>query len=275
MKCGYVAVLGRPNAGKSSLINRIVGEEVAIVTKRQQTTRNNILGIANGENFQIIFIDTPGIHHSKNKLDKFMMKNVRSALSTADVVVYLIDASREVDEEEQDYIKMLGEKAEKLIVVLNKVDKKLVANVNADIKISVLENLNIDKLIEKIVEYLPENDRIYGEDEYTDKSINFLVCEHIRGILLSKLDNEIPHGIAVVAEKMNEREDKVSMDISIIAEKERHKGIIIGKNGALIKEVGISARKYAEELFGKQGVLHLFVKVDENWRDLAVSKYGY
>lgn len=275
MKCGYVAVLGRPNAGKSSLTNRIVGEEVAIVTKRQQTTRNNILGIANGENFQIIFIDTPGIHHSKNKLDKFMMKNVRSALSTADVVVYLIDASREVDEEEQDYIKMLGEKAEKLIVVLNKVDKKLVANVNADIKISVLENLNIDKLIEKIVEYLPENDRIYGEDEYTDKSINFLVCEHIRGILLSKLDNEIPHGIAVVAEKMNEREDKVSMDISIIAEKERHKGIIIGKNGALIKEVGISARKYAEELFGKQVVLHLFVKVDENWRDLAVSKYGY
>lgn len=275
MKCGYVAVLGRPNAGKSSLINRIVGEEVAIVTKRQQTTRNNILGIANGENFQIIFIDTPGIHHSKNKLDKFMMKNVRSALSTADVVVYLIDASREVDEEEQDYIKMLGEKAEKLIVVLNKVDKKLVANVNADIKISVLENLNIDKLIEKIVEYLPENDRIYGEDEYTDKSINFLVCEHIRGILLSKLDNEIPHGIAVVAEKMNEREDKVSMDISIIAEKERHKGIIIGKNGALIKEVGISARKYAEELFGKKVVLHLFVKVDENWRDLAVSKYGY
>ena len=275
MKCGYVAVLGRPNAGKSSLINRIVGEEVAIVTKRQQTTRNNILGIANGENFQIIFIDTPGIHHSKNKLDKFMMKNVRSALSIADVVVYLIDASREVDEEEQDYIKMLGEKAEKLIVVLNKVDKKLVANVNADIKISVLENLNIDKLIEKIVEYLPENDRIYGEDEYTDKSINFLVCEHIRGILLSKLDNEIPHGIAVVAEKMNEREDKVSMDISIIAEKERHKGIIIGKNGALIKEVGISARKYAEELFGKKVVLHLFVKVDENWRDLAVSKYGY
>ena len=275
MKCGYVAVLGRPNAGKSSLINRIVGEEVAIVTERQQTTRNNILGIANGENFQIIFIDTPGIHHSKNKLDKFMMKNVRSALSTADVVVYLIDASREVDEEEQDYIKMLSEKAEKLIVVLNKVDKKLVANVNADIKISVLENLNIDKLIEKIVEYLPENDRIYGEDEYTDKSINFLVCEHIRGILLSKLDNEIPHGIAVVAEKMNEREDKVSMDISIIAEKERHKGIIIGKNGALIKEVGISARKYAEELFGKKVVLHLFVKVDENWRDLAVSKYGY
>lgn len=275
MKCGYVAVLGRPNAGKSSLINRIVGEEVAIVTKRQQTTRNNILGIANGENFQIIFIDTPGIHHSKNKLDKFMMKNVRSALSTADVVVYLIDASREVDEEEQDYIKMLGEKAEKLIVVLNKVDKKLVANVNADIKISVLENLNVDKLIEKIVEYLPENDRIYGEDEYTDKSINFLVCEHIRGILLSKLDNEIPHGIAVVVEKMSEREDKVSMDISIIAEKERHKGIIIGKNGALIKEVGISARKYAEELFGKQVVLHLFVKVDENWRDLAISKYGY
>lgn len=275
MKCGYVAVLGRPNAGKSSLINRIVGEDVAIVTKRQQTTRNNILGIANGEGYQIIFIDTPGIHHSKNKLDRFMMKNVRSALSTADVVVYLIDASKDVDDEERDYIRMLSGKAEKLIVVLNKVDKKLVADIDADIKISVQENINIDNLISKIVELLPENNMIYGEDEYTDKSINFLICEHIRGLLLEKIDNEIPHGVAVVVDSMNEQKDKVFLDISIIVEKERHKGIVIGKKGALIKELGIRAREYAEHLFSKQVVLHLFVKVDENWRDSNTDRYGY
>ncbi len=275
MKCGYVAVLGRPNAGKSSLINRIVGEDVAIVTKRQQTTRNNILGIANGEGYQIIFIDTPGIHHSKNKLDRFMMKNVRSALSTADVVVYLIDASKDVDDEERDYIRMLSGKAEKLIVVLNKVDKKLVADIDADIKISVQENINIDNLISKIVELLPENNMIYGEDEYTDKSINFLICEHIRGLLLEKIDNEIPHGVAVVVDSMNEQKDKVFLDISIIVEKERHKGIVIGKKGALIKELGIRAREYAERLFDKQVVLHLFVKVDENWRDSSTDRYGY
>lgn len=275
MKCGYVAVLGRPNAGKSSLINRIVGEDVAIVTKRQQTTRNNILGIANGEGYQIIFIDTPGIHHSKNKLDRFMMKNVRSALSTADVVVYLIDASKDVDDEERDYIRMLTGKAEKLIVVLNKVDKKLVADIDADIKISVQENINIDNLISKIVELLPENNMIYGEDEYTDKSINFLICEHIRGLLLEKIDNEIPHGVAVVVDSMNEQKDKVFLDISIIVEKERHKGIVIGKKGALIKELGIRAREYAERLFDKQVVLHLFVKMDENWRDSSTDRYGY
>ena len=275
MKCGYVAVLGRPNAGKSSLINRIVGEDVAIVTKRQQTTRNNILGIANGEGYQIIFIDTPGIHHSKNKLDRFMMKNVRSALSTADVVVYLIDASKDVDDEERDYIRMLTGKAEKLIVVLNKVDKKLVADIDADIKISVQENINIDNLISKIVELLPENNMIYGEDEYTDKSINFLICEHIRGLLLEKIDNEIPHGVAVVVDSMNEQKDKVFLDISIIVEKERHKGIVIGKKGALIKELGIRAREYAERLFDKQVALHLFVKVDENWRDSSTDRYGY
>lgn len=275
MKCGYVAVLGRPNAGKSSLINKIVGEDVAIVTKRQQTTRNNILGILTQRNYQIIFIDTPGIHHSKNKLDKYMMKNVRSAIGSSDVVVYLIDASHEVDEEELDYIKMLKSKAENLIVVLNKIDKKLVAKVDADLKISVQEDINIDKLVEKIVNLLPEREMLYSEDEFTDKSINFLICEHIRGILLSRLDNEIPHGVAVVVDSENETKDKVYIDISIIVEKDRHKGIIIGKKGELIKEVGIRAREYAESLFSKQVVMHLFVKVDENWRDNNVGKYGY
>lgn len=274
MKCGYVAVLGLPNAGKSSLVNRLVGEEVAIVSKRIQTTRNNILGICNGKNFQIVFIDTPGIHHSKNKLDRFMMKNVRNAITTADVILYLVDSGKIVSDEEKDYIKMLKSKAEKVIVVLTKSDKKAVADIDSDISISVKENRNLDKLINLIVEKLPTGEAIFDEDEYTDKSIKFLVCEHIRGRLLDILDNEIPHGIAVVCEKLEEKEI-VKMDILIILEKERHKGIVIGKGGKNLKEIGISARKYAENLFGKKVNIQLLVKVDENWRNNNISEYGY
>ena len=275
MKCGYVAILGRPNAGKSSLINRIVGEQVAIVTRRRQTTRNNILGVFNDKDAQIIFIDTPGVHHSKNKLDKFMMKNVRSAIGSADVVVYLIDASTIVDEEELDYIKMLKSKVKNVLVVLNKVDKKLLAQIDADMKISVKEGVNIDVLLKKIEELLPIGEPIFSADEFTDRSVNFLVCEFIRGILLEKIDNEIPHGVAVVVDACAENEKNVVMDISIIVENERHKGFVIGKGGALVKELGVRAREYAEKLFGKPVVMHIFVKVDENWRDRNISSYGY
>ena len=275
MKCGYVAVLGLPNAGKSSLVNRLVGEEVAIVSKRIQTTRNNILGICNGENFQIVFIDTPGIHHSKNKLDRFMMKNVRNAITTADVILYLIDLGKTVSDEEKDYIKTLKGKAEKVIVVLTKSDKKAVADIGGDISISVKENKNLDKLINLIVEKLPTGEAIFDEDEYTDKSIKFLVCEHIRGRLLDILDNEIPHGIAVVCEKLEEKENSVNMDTLIILEKERHKGIVIGKGGKNLKDIGISARQYAENLFDKKVNIHLLVKVDENWRNNNIAEYGY
>ena len=275
MRCGYVAVLGRSNAGKSSLVNRIVGEEVAVVTKRQQTTRNNILGIVTSEDYQIIFIDTPGIHHSKNKLDKFMMKNVRSAISTADVVLYLLDAGKEVDEEELAYIEMLEEKAEKVIVVKNKIDKKDIAKVDADISISVKENINIQELVNLIASNLSVQEKIYDDDEFTDKSIKFLVCEFIRGLLLDKFDNEIPHGVAVVVDDYVESNDRVLMDISLVCEKDRHKGIIIGKNGINLKEIGVRAREYAESLFDKQVVIHLFVKVDDDWRNKNINKYGY
>ena len=275
MRCGYVAVLGRSNAGKSSLVNRIVGEEVAVVTKRQQTTRNNILGIVTSEDYQIIFIDTPGIHHSKNKLDKFMMKNVRSAISTADVVLYLLDAGKEVDEEELAYIEMLKEKAEKVIVVKNKIDKKDIAKVDAGISISVKENINIQELVNLIASNLPVQEKIYDDDEFTDKSIKFLVCEFIRGLLLDKFDNEIPHGVAVVVDDYVESNDRVLMDISLVCEKDRHKGIIIGKNGINLKEIGVRAREYAESLFDKQVVIHLFVKVDDDWRNKNINKYGY
>lgn len=273
MKCGYVAVLGRPNAGKSSLVNFYVGEQVAVVSKRQQTTRANILGIVTDKDYQIVFIDTPGIHHSKNALDRFMMKNVRSAISTADVILYLFDASKVIDGEEQEYISTLREKTDKLIVVKTKIDKQNVANFASDIEISVNNKINTDKLINMIVQNLPEGDPIFDKDEYTDKSIKFLVCEFIRGQLLDMFDNEIPHGVAVVVENLVEERERVKLDIAIICERENHKGIIIGKGGRNLKIIGSNAREYAEDLFGKQVVLHTFVKVDEGWRDKNVNKY--
>lgn len=273
MKCGYVAVLGRPNAGKSSLVNYYVGEDIAVVSKRQQTTRSNILGIVTGKDYQIVFIDTPGIHHSKNELDRFMMKNVRSAISTADVILYLFDASKEIDIEEKEYIVSLKEKTDKLIVVKSKIDKEDIADFGCDIEVSIRNNINTKNLLEMIVQNLPEGEPIFDKDEYTDKSIRFLVCEYIRGQLLDMFDNEIPHGVAVIVENMEENKKCVVMDIALICERENHKGIIIGKGGKNLKVIGSNAREYAEDLFNKQVILHTFVKVDEDWRNKNINKY--
>ena len=267
MKCGYVAVLGQPNAGKSSLVNFYVGEEVSIVSHRRQTTRNSILGIKNGEDYQIIFIDTPGIHHSQNNLDKFMMKNVRSALAGADVVLYLFDGSKNVDEEEMQYIDMLKQKIDKLILVQTKADKKQIENNIDAMHISVTSGENTGKLLDKIIELLPENQQIYEEDLYTDKSISFLICEKIRGFLLNNIDKEIPHGIAVEITNFEEMTDLVKIEAEIICEREQHKGIIIGKNGAMLKHIGTECRLALEKMLKSKVYLDLFVKVKPNWRD--------
>ncbi|MBE7075609.1 MAG: GTPase Era [Clostridiales bacterium] len=275
MKCGYVAVLGRPNAGKSSLVNFLVGEEVAIVSHRKQTTRNSILGIKNGAGYQIIFVDTPGIHHSKNKLDKFMMKNVRSALAGADVVLYLFDGTKELDEEELQYIEMLKSKTENLILLQTKADKTQLDHKIDAMQVSAENGKNVDILLNEIVKLLPENNAVYDEDYYTDKSISFLVAEKIRGILLNNLDKEIPHGVAVVINSFNETYDKVFIEADIVCEREQHKGIIIGKAGSFLKKVGQETRVYVEDLLEKQCILKLFVKVEKDWRDKNTQDFGY
>ena len=273
MRCGYVAVLGRPNAGKSSLVNALVGEEVAIVSHRRQTTRNSILGIKNGRDFQMIFVDTPGIHHSENKLDRYMMKNVRSAIATADVVLYLFDGTKPLDEEELDYIKMLKEKCENVLLLATKADKKGFENKLDALKISVQTGENLVALQEKIVSFLPERMAIYDEDLYTDKSINFLIAEKTRGYLLENIDKEIPHGVAVVVTRFLEEETIVHVDLDIICERDQHKGIIIGKGGKALKALGEHVRKYVEELLEKKCMLKLFVKVDKDWRSKNISEY--
>lgn len=276
MKCGYVAVLGLPNAGKSSLTNFFVGEEVAIVSHRRQTTRNSILGILNGEDYQIIFVDTPGIHHSKNQLDKFMMKNVRGAIAEADVVLYLFDSSKEIESEELEYIENLKTKTENLILIGTKADKKCVKQkISPNFIISIKNGENTKELLDKIVSLLPEREALFDEDLYTDKSVKFLVGEKIREFLLENIDKEIPHGIAVDIVLFFEEEDRVLIEADIICEREQHKGIVVGKGGQNLKELGIFVRKYVENLLEKKCVLKLFVKVDKDWREKNISQYGY
>ncbi len=273
MRCGYVAVLGRPNAGKSSLVNALVGEEVAIVSHRRQTTRDSILGIKNGQGYQMIFVDTPGVHHSENKLDKFMMKNVRSAIATADVVLYLFDGTKPLDEEELDYIKMLEEKCENVILLATKADKKQIQHELKSLSISVLNGQNLKMLEERILSYLPERNPIYDDDLYTDKSIKFLIAENVRGYLLDNIDKEIPHGVAVVVTRFVEDETIVHVDVDIVCEREQHKGIIIGKGGKFLKKLGEHTRKYIENLMETKCMLKLFVKVDKDWRTKNIEAY--
>ena len=275
MRCGYVAVLGQPNAGKSSLVNFIVGEEVAIVSHRRQTTRNSILGIKTEKDFQIVFVDTPGIHHSQNKLDKFMMKNVRSAIAGADAILYLFDGTKPLEEEEKEYIDMLKSKNEHVFLVQTKADKKQLKFDFDTYNISVKDGREVDRLLNDVASVLPERELIYDEDLYTDKSVSFLVKEKVRGFLLNNIDQEIPHGVAVVVEKFEELEDIVNIEIEIVCEREQHKGIIIGKGGSTLKKLGQETRKYVEDLMQKKCFVKLFVKVDKDWRDKNISQYGY
>ena len=275
MKCGYVAVLGQPNAGKSSLVNFLVGEEVAIVSHRRQTTRNSILGIKNGKDYQIIFVDTPGIHHSENKLDKYMMKNVRNAIAGADVVLYLFDGTKPLEDEEKEYIDMLKTKCENLVLVQTKGDKKQNSFAFDATKISVVSGENLQSLEKKIVKLLPEREAIYDKDLYTDKSVKFLIAEKVRCYLLDNIDKEIPHGVAVVVSSFVELDEIAKLDIDIVCEREQHKGIVIGKGGSVLKKLGQEVRLYAEDLLQKKCLIKLFVKVDKDWRMKNIEQYGY
>lgn len=293
-KFGYIAILGRPNAGKSTLVNNLVGEKVAIVSPKPQTTRNNILGILTKENYQLVLIDTPGIHKSKNALDKYMMKNVRSAQSGASVNVYLIDSTKAISEQELDYIKNLKAKEETpLIVAISKVDliKQLdilpiidklsnVQEIDEIVPISSIKGKNTKELLDTILKYLPESDYKnfeYDEDYYTNKSLRFIASETIREKALYFLQDEIPHGISVDIVNFEEKERIVVIDADIICEKESHKSIIIGKKGSMLKNIGEKARVELENLTGKKVLLKLFVKTKKNWRENTnlLTEFGY
>lgn len=273
-RCGYIGVFGRPNAGKSTLVNSLVGEQVAIVSSKPQTTRDNIIGIVNDEFSQMILVDTPGIHHSKNQLDKAMMKNVRSAMAGVDVILYLMDGSFAPDEEEIENLEHIKEQAReeglRVLVVKTKKDKPCKNTHSCDLYISSVTGEGLEELKGKLISYLPESEEknfVYDEDYFTDKSVRFLVAEKIRETALNILKKEVPHGICVQIEKFEEKENLTIIEANLICEQERHKGIILGKGGETIKKIGQTAREYAEDLLDTKVFLKLFVKVDKDWRD--------
>lgn len=278
LKSGFVSVVGKANAGKSTLINTLVGEKVAIVSPKPQTTRNKILGILNEEDYQIIFIDTPGMHKAKNKLDDIMDKRIGESLDGVDVLVIVLDGSKKIRPDDIEFVKKHDKK--NTILVISKIDdttmNKLypqlavfneLKNIQDIIPLSSFNGKNIDILLEKIKEKLPEGERYFDEDAYTDKSIKFMVSEIIREKMLWKLNDEIPHGVAVEIISYKEKKEVAVISANIICEKPSHKQIIIGAKGSMLKEIGTKSRLEIEKLIGKRVSLDLFVKVREDWRE--------
>ncbi|MBE5735037.1 MAG: GTPase Era [Clostridiales bacterium] len=280
MHSGFVTIIGKPNAGKSTLINALVGEKVAIVSPKPQTTRNKILGILNIPDYQIVLVDTPGIHTAKNKLDEYMAKDISEAKKSVDLIIIVIDGSKRIRQEDVDFVKKYDNRNTNAILVISKIDDssfdKLYPQlmpfnelqyIKDIIPISVFKNKNVDVLLDKIKTYIPEGDAMFDEDIYTDKSIKFMVAELIREKMLWLLHDEIPHGVAVEILAYEEKSKLAKISADIICEKQSHKQIIIGKNGSMIKNIGIKAREEIEKLLDKKVMLELFVKVREGWRE--------
>ena len=257
MKVGFVSIVGRPNAGKSTLINSIIGSKVAIVSDKAHTTRNNIQGIYNDDDSQIIFIDTPGIHKPMHKLGKYM--NSQSYYSNVFLVLNKVDRI----------------KKENLFPMIEEYNKLF--DFKEIIPISALKKDNIDDLIKTIKKYLDEGERYYSEDYYTDKSINFMVSEIVREKVLNLTHEEVPHAVTCVLEKYEEEKNSIHINVLIIVEREGIKRILVGHSGSMIKEIGIEARKDIEELVGKKVYLELFVKTVNNWRekDKYLTEFGF
>lgn len=277
-KSGFVSVVGKANVGKSTLINTLVGEKVAIVSPKPQTTRNKILGILNEEDYQIIFIDTPGMHKAKNKLDEVMDKSIGESMQGVDVLVIVLDGSKKIRPDDVEFVKKYDKS--NTILVVSKIDdttfNKLypqldvfndLKNIKDIIPLSSFNGKNIDVLLEKIKEKLPEGERYFDEDSYTDKSVKFMVSEIIREKMLWKLNDEIPHGVAVEIVSFKEKKEVAVISANIICEKQSHKQIIIGAKGQMLKEIGTKSRLEIEKLLGKRVSLDLFVKVREDWRE--------
>ncbi len=290
-KCGTVSVVGKANVGKSSFINAVIKEKVSIVSPKPQTTRNNIIGVYNSEDCQIVFIDTPGIYEGKDKLGEYMTKSIKQAVADVDVLLVMIDGSKEIGDRE---IKLITEnKGKKIIVLVSKIDllsferlyPKLSKLNDLDfvediIPFSSNKNKNIDVIIDSIKKLLPESskeDCMFSEDEYTDKSVKFIASETIREKALWLLQDEIPHGIGVQIVSWQEETNITTIHADIICDRESHKSIIIGKKGEMLGKIGSAARLDIEKILNCKVNLQLFVKVKEDWKNnpALLNQIGY
>ena len=291
-KSGFVSVIGRSNVGKSTLLNRILGEKLTIISDKPQTTRNKIQLIYTDENMQAIFLDTPGIQTPKNKLGDYMLKVSMSTLNEVDVITYIVDTTEEIGKLDSEIIGKLKLVNTKKILLINKIDKISSDKINElvemyskvgifeeIIQISALNGDNVEGYLTSLKNNLPEGPMYYDKDSVTDQPIRQIVQELIREKALINLSDELPHGIAITIEKFKERQDKnlIDIDATIIVEKKSHKGMVIGKKGSMIKKIGTDARIDIEQLLDAKVNLKLWVKIDEEWRnkDSRLRYLGY
>ncbi len=291
MKSGFVSFVGRPNVGKSTLLNNILGKRVAITSDKPQTTRNMIQGIYNEQDTQIVFVDTPGIHKPKNKLGRVLNKEAYYTINDVDIVIMVVDITENVGKGDEFVIDVLKNVEDKpVFLVINKIDrlpreeilKKIdeyqkLYNFTEIIPVSARKKDNIDRLIEVIKKYLPDNIKYYDDNTFTNNSDDFVMAEFIREKVLDLTDEEVPHSVTVVIDALNEDDNFLNINASIIVDRENLKKIIIGKNGRMIKEIGTRARKDIEDYFNKKVYLELFVKVIDKWRDKEkfLNSIGY
>ena len=292
MKSGFVTIIGRPNVGKSTLMNQLIGQKIAIMSDKPQTTRNRIQTIVTDERGQIIFIDTPGIHVPQNKLGNFMNKSAETTLNEVDVVLWLVEPDKKIGKGDSYIIERLGRVKSPVILVINKIDKlekpeilEVISTYKDKydfldiIPISAKAGDNTDLLLGRIFEVLVEGPQYYPEDMVTDQPEKQIVAELIREKVLHLMSQEIPHGVAVVVDSMKQRGKQKMMDIdaTIVVEKDSHKGMIIGKQGAMLKKIGTRARYDIENLLGSRVNLKIWVRVKKDWRDsdFLLKHYGY
>ncbi|MBO7337361.1 MAG: GTPase Era [Paludibacteraceae bacterium] len=288
-KAGFVNIVGNPNVGKSTLMNALVGEKISIITSKAQTTRHRILGIVNGEDFQIVYSDTPGVLKPNYKLQESMLEFSKSALTDADVLLYVTDV---VDRPEKNarFVKMVNESSAPVILVINKIDqidqeqlekkveewKNIIPRAEI-LPMAALHKFNLEPLLRRIKELLPESPPFFDKDQLTDKPARFFVTEIIREKILLNYDKEIPYSVEVEVERFKEEENIIRINALIYVERDSQKGIIIGRGGKSLKKIGIEARKDIEAFFDKQVYLELYVKVEKDWRskDDKLRQFGY
>ncbi|MGM0900117.1 GTPase Era [Mesobacillus maritimus] len=291
-KSGFISIIGRPNVGKSTFLNRVVGQKIAIMSDKPQTTRNKVQGVLTLDDAQMVFIDTPGIHKPKHRLGDFMMKVAQNTLKEVDLVLFMVNAEEGYGRGEEFIIEKLQSIHTPVFLIINKIDLvhpdqllKMIDgyqekfNFKEIVPISALEGNNIEKLLEQIKVYLPEGPQYYPADQVTDHPERFIVSELIREKALHLTREEIPHSLAVIIEKMERNEEKGTVHVmaTIIVERDSQKGIVIGKQGSMLKEVGKRARLDIENLLGSKVFLELWVKVQKDWRNRAshLRDYGF
>ncbi|AJK87105.1 MULTISPECIES: GTPase Era [Lysinibacillus] len=282
-KSGFISIIGRPNVGKSTFLNRVIGQKIAIMSDKPQTTRNKVQGVLTSTDSQMVFIDTPGIHKPKHKLGDFMLKVAKNTLREVDVILFMVNAEQKLGKGDEFILEMLAGNSTPVFLVINKIDQihpdELLGIIESYkeryefaeiIPISALQGNNVESLLDTLSKYLPEGPQYYPADQVTDHPERFIISELIREKVLHLTREEIPHSIAVVIDKIRrdeENNDKIHVSATIMVERDSQKGIVIGKRGALLKEVGTRARKDIEMLLGSKVYLELWVKVQKDWRN--------